>query len=104
MCGEIRGVTALVSNGIPDGSAILLDAAQIAAAATEIDVQVASSATLEMADDPDTQFDHTDWRITGLDVRNEFACDARDPGDNRRDQVERLALVLVEGIDWGGGA
>jgi hypothetical protein len=59
VCGEIRGVTALVSNGIPDGSAILLDAAQIAAAATEIDVQVASSATLdEMADDPHTIRSH----------------------------------------------
>ena len=86
--GEIRGVVAVTSAGIPAGSAVLLDCAQIAAGALQIDVQVAGAATLEMSDAPTAQLDHADRDQFGLDVPNEFACDARDR-DDRCNQVAR---------------
>jgi hypothetical protein len=50
--GQLRGLNCLVSNGIPAGQLAVLDAAQVAAAATEVDVQVSTEADLEMSDAP----------------------------------------------------
>jgi hypothetical protein len=50
--GQIRGVNCLISNGVPAGSAMLLDAAQIGAADDGTVGSTTNQADLEMSDDP----------------------------------------------------
>ncbi len=50
--GEFFGLPALVSDSVPSGTLRLLDAASIAAAADDIELDASSEATLRLANDP----------------------------------------------------
>ena len=99
--GEIRGVTALVSNGIPAGTAALVDCAQIAAAAGEVDVRVSSNADIEMSDAPG----HDATTPTGASLVSMFQSNGLAMKATATIAVTRLSeagAVLVEDIAWGG--
>jgi hypothetical protein len=100
--GDIRGVMALVSAGIPSGQAVLLDAGQIAGAGGEVDVQVAQSASVEMSDAPTG----SSATPTGAQLVSMFQTNAvamRAVAAIAAEVLRDGAISIVTGINWGAG-
>jgi len=99
--GMLRGVVALVSNGIPAGTAALVDCAQIAAAAGEVDVRVSSNADVEMSDTPaHTSAVPTPATLVSMFQSNSVAM--RAIATIAATRLSNAGAVLLEGIEWGG--
>lgn len=99
--GEIRGVVALTSNGIPAGTAALIDCAQIAAASGAVDVRVSSQADVEMSDTPAHDASTpTPANLVSMFQSNSVAMKAT--ATIAATRLNEAGAVLVEGIAWGG--
>ena len=99
--GQLRGLNCLVSSGIPAGQLVVLDAAQIAAAATEVDVRVSGQADVEMSDTPA----HDGVTPTAASLVSMFQANSVAMRAVATIAAQRLrddALALITGIDWGG--
>jgi hypothetical protein len=98
--GQLRGLNCLVSNGLPPGQLAGLDAAQVAAAATEVDVQVSSEADLEMSDAPlSNSTTPTGASLVSMFSTNSIAM--RAVATIAASRLPDDAVVLIENIDWG---
>lgn len=99
--GTLRGLPCFASNGIPPGQLMVLDAAQIAAAATGVDVQASAAADLEMSDAPTS----SSTTPTGASLVSMFQTNAVAMRAVATIAAQRLrddACVLLENINWGG--
>jgi hypothetical protein len=101
--GQIRGVNALVSAGIPAGQALLFDAAQIGAADAGTVARTSSEADIEMSDAP-----ASDAGIpTGTTMVSMFQSNSVAMATTATIAAAKLhdfSAVLLENIDWGAGA
>lgn len=98
--GQLRGVNCLVSNGIPPGQLIMLDAMQIAAAATEVDVRVSISGDVEMSDAPmGDAIVATGTSLVSLFSTNSVGL--RAIATIAAQPLRPNVCVVIENIDWG---
>lgn len=97
--GELFGLPALVCDQVPAGTLRLIDAASIAAAADDIELDASSQATIRLADDPaNNSATPTLEQMTSLFQTNSTAMLAK-----VFFAVERLrasAIAEVTGIAW----
>lgn len=99
--GQLRGVNALVSNGIPAGQAMLLDAAQIGAADGAVG-DTSGQADIEMRDDPTSNVvTPTGTSLVSMFQTNSIAMRLVATIAAAR-LSETAGAVLLEGIQWGG--
>jgi hypothetical protein len=98
--GDIRGTLALVSNGIPPGQAVLLDAAQVAASGGMVDFLASGSADVEMSDAPGSDSTvPTAAQLVSTFQTNSIAM--RAVAVIAAQRLRDDCAVQITGIDWG---
>lgn len=99
--GQLRGLTCVVSSGIPSGQLAVLDAAQIGAAVVAFDVQVSQNASLEMSDAPSSS-SAVPTSTSQVSMYQTDAFAVRASATIAAQQLRDDVAVLIENINWGG--
>jgi hypothetical protein len=98
--GQLRGLNCLVSSGMLAGQLAVLDAAQVAAAGSEVDVQVSSQSDVEMSSTP-AHDAVTPTPATLVSMWQTNSVSMRAVATIAATRLRDDAVVLIEGIDWG---
>ena len=98
--GQLRGINCLVSNGIPEGQAMLLDAAQIGAADDGTVGAITEQADIEMSDTPTGNgVTPTGASLVSMWTTNSIVMKLTATISAAR--LNDSGAVLLESIDWG---
>lgn len=99
--GQFRGTNCMVANGIPEGKAMLLDAAQIGAADGGTVGDVTREGDIEMSDDPTSDV----VTPTGTSLVSMFATNGiamKVTATIAASRLNNSGAVLLEDVNWGG--
>jgi hypothetical protein len=99
--GDIAGITALVSDGVPSSSIILADATQIAAASETITLTSSNEATLEMDTAPTSPPTSSTayvnlWQMNWQALRAERYFGAV--------KLSTTGVCVITSVNWTGGS